>query len=581
MAKSVKRSILLILLLMGLITVLASFLACEIEEDKQPKKIYYSITYLAGEGGQIGGKSEQTVKAGENGEEVTAVPDEGYIFSKWSDGITTATRQDTKVTSDITVTAEFVKEFLNVSYSAGTAGGYVKGNTTQQVRYGQDAEEVTAWPYTGYYFVRWSDGVTTATRRDINLTSDLSVTAEFDLLTYTVKYIAGKGGTIIGDSEQQVRHGERTESVTAVPDEGYMFVKWSDGYLIPHRLDSKINQNITYTAQFDVLVKTFTLDYKFIAEDADKTDITLTYGKLDDVTFPTPTKEHYTFVGWFANEGQITEGGWAANDTQVTDENGNVIAGNELFYFDNAEFYAKWTAEPQFTYKILLVYITEINGVFKGINGEYIAVNYKMSEVERKIYHNMTIKLREIMNYLLDGLVEFEVEEYYTTRPLSDGDFHWNTTEYYIEAYEIDEVRDLYRFIEYGSVLTAINMNDYEHNLNLSSGLGGTRYASVYFEALVGQALLDGDSLEDFTDINYWRWNSIRTPMQTFVHEIAHTMELQIDLFSSHRYYAANYEYLKKHGQIEVIKGYLLNEAKIDGDRIAGIPYEFWAGEIT
>ena len=47
---------------------------------------------------------------GQDGAQVTAVPDSGYVFSQWSDGVLTAARQDLGITGAITVTAQFVSE---------------------------------------------------------------------------------------------------------------------------------------------------------------------------------------------------------------------------------------------------------------------------------------------------------------------------------------------------------------------------------------------------------------------------------------------------------------------------------------
>ena len=63
-------------------------------------------------------------------------------------------------------------------YNAGT-GGSISGTTPQTVAYGADGSEVTAVPNVGYRFVRWSDGVMTASRTDTNVTADINVTAVF------------------------------------------------------------------------------------------------------------------------------------------------------------------------------------------------------------------------------------------------------------------------------------------------------------------------------------------------------------------------------------------------------------------
>ena len=93
-----------------------------------------------------------------------------------------------------------------LTYTAGP-GGTISGTTPQAVDHGSNGTAVTAQPNTGYHFVSWSDGVTTATRTDTNVTSDKSVTATFAINTYTLSYAAGAHGTILGTSPQTVNWG--------------------------------------------------------------------------------------------------------------------------------------------------------------------------------------------------------------------------------------------------------------------------------------------------------------------------------------------------------------------------------------
>ena len=67
----------------------------------------YTLTYNAGAGGSIIGTTPQTVDYGTSGTAVEAVPATGYRFVRWSDDVMTASRTDTNVTADITVTAIF------------------------------------------------------------------------------------------------------------------------------------------------------------------------------------------------------------------------------------------------------------------------------------------------------------------------------------------------------------------------------------------------------------------------------------------------------------------------------------------
>jgi len=80
----------------------------------------------------------------------------------------------------------------------------------------------------GYRFLYWSDGSTDVLRKITNVVEDITLTAHFERLSYTVEYKAGEGGRIEGETIQTALTGERLQSVTAVADEGYRFVGWSD-----------------------------------------------------------------------------------------------------------------------------------------------------------------------------------------------------------------------------------------------------------------------------------------------------------------------------------------------------------------
>lgn len=80
----------------------------EVENIQEPKE-EVTVTYKAGEGGEIQGATVQKIVKGTDTEKVKAVAKAGYTFEQWSDGLTTAERQDTKVEKDLMVTAEFKK----------------------------------------------------------------------------------------------------------------------------------------------------------------------------------------------------------------------------------------------------------------------------------------------------------------------------------------------------------------------------------------------------------------------------------------------------------------------------------------
>ncbi len=95
----------------------------------------FTVTYSAGSHVTITGTTVQSVIQGGNSETVTAVPDLGYHFDGWSDGLKTAYRQEINVQNDITVTA-----------SAATGGSYI---TTGDAF--SDSRAIVYIPYTVYY----------------------------------------------------------------------------------------------------------------------------------------------------------------------------------------------------------------------------------------------------------------------------------------------------------------------------------------------------------------------------------------------------------------------------------------------
>ncbi|GAA1100819.1 hypothetical protein GCM10009668_18600 [Nocardioides dubius] len=211
--------------------------------------ITYTVRYLADSGGSIGGTATQTVAHGSSSTVVTAVPDVGHEFVQWGDGNTDATRSDGPITADMSITAFFATSSYTLAYTAGT-GGTITGTATQYVNHGSDGSAITAVPDTGYRFVRWSDGSTANPRTDLSVVGDLSVSAVFEKLSYTLTYTAGTGGTLSGTTTQSVEHGEDGTAVTAVPDAGYTFTQWSDGVTANPRTDAGVTASMSVNAEF-------------------------------------------------------------------------------------------------------------------------------------------------------------------------------------------------------------------------------------------------------------------------------------------------------------------------------------------
>ena len=110
------------------------------------------------------------------------------------------------------------------------ANGTITGNTPQTVEHGQDGTEVTAVPNTGYHFVQWSDGVTTAARTDLGVTGDINVTAEFAVDKWQVTFSVIQDGQpvesaqiLISSVGTDLLTDNTGQAVTTLPDGNYLY----------------------------------------------------------------------------------------------------------------------------------------------------------------------------------------------------------------------------------------------------------------------------------------------------------------------------------------------------------------------
>jgi parallel beta-helix repeat protein len=261
----------------------------------------YVLTYLAGAHGAIAGINPQTVAAGTDGTPVTPTPDIGSHFVDWSDTSIANPRQDTSVSGDLTVTANFAVNVYALAYHAG-ANGAIAGAAAQTVFHGSDGTPVTPEPDEGYHWVEWSDGSTANPRQDTGVTGDIEVTATFSINVYTLTYLAGAGGSVTGQATQTATHGADGSEVVATPDVGRHFVQWSDGVLAAARTDLDITANLTVTAQF--AIDTFSVIFHAGANGSLTGASSQTVEYSADATSVTANPDiNHHFVDWTVNSG--------------------------------------------------------------------------------------------------------------------------------------------------------------------------------------------------------------------------------------------------------------------------------------
>lgn len=225
---------------------------------------------------------------------ITASTIEGKTFSKWSDGVTTASREVT-VTANATYTAEYTTNTYTVTYVKGT-GITTISKTSETVSWGANATGCTATVTTGYTFDGWYNGgtrvSTSLTYAPTNVKSNLTLTAKATINKYTVtaspyfrntdgtgNYTSGTtGGTVSGGGS--VNYGGST-TVTATPAAGYKFDGWySAGATGGSLLSSSASYAISNVTASKTVYARFTKKY-----------YTITYAKSDYVASLSKTSE--------------------------------------------------------------------------------------------------------------------------------------------------------------------------------------------------------------------------------------------------------------------------------------------------
>jgi hypothetical protein len=117
-------------------------------------EVRHEVAYVAGPNGTIGGTGYQELGAGEPGQMVWAIPDEGYEFVRWSDGSTENPRTDVDVESAQVLTAEFApipapppdgQAIENVTVSAPVIRSYADPATIEIEAYRNCQGMVEIW----------------------------------------------------------------------------------------------------------------------------------------------------------------------------------------------------------------------------------------------------------------------------------------------------------------------------------------------------------------------------------------------------------------------------------------------------
>ncbi len=245
---------------------------------------------------------------------LTATANTGYHFLNWT--LNNQEVSDSEnITIEVTEAANYVANFEINSYDITamvsvnpTDGGTVNGAGTYN--YGQTCD-LTAIPAIGHHFVNWTKNgtqVSTDPHYSFVVTGEDTYVANFEINSYDVTAMVSvnptNGGTVSGTGT--FTYGQ-TCDLTAVPAEGFHFVKWTkNGTQVSTNpvYSFTVTEEANYVAYFEINSYAITAT----ANPTDGGTITGagTYNHFENCTLTATPATGYTFLRWTKNGTQVS-----------------------------------------------------------------------------------------------------------------------------------------------------------------------------------------------------------------------------------------------------------------------------------
>ncbi len=275
---------------------------------------------LNANGGTVGGLSEIKLFGAANDSIELPNPDEraGYTFDGWYNG-------SKQVTSPVTIKGNMTLEARWTAKSQFTVTykhGYGSVADTVDTYYAGDTVTVTYAPTrTGYVFDGWYNGGTKVTS-PFEITANVTLTAKWNIVKYTLTLDAGENGTVYGLPTVALSVEYGTEFSLPVPvKEGYTHVWKNGGVTVGDKIT--VDGDITLVAEWTEKA-TFTVSFDSnYGATSDRINATYYVGETVNELYVPSERTGYTFDGWYANA--------ATTGDRIT----TVTAATTL--------YAKWT----------------------------------------------------------------------------------------------------------------------------------------------------------------------------------------------------------------------------------------------
>ncbi len=321
----------------------------------------YILDYTASAHGTIEGNANQRIVDRENATSVTAVPDRGWTFIIWSDGVTSATRNDGAVASSKAVVAYFAQpdiEMIKYHYGVVVNKDYkevefVRRDTSGNIRLYVPQDDY--YEFDGWFF---DEGFTERATYENGVLNSITVVLQQpsrDLyakwVDYNIKIIYCYNGATSGNDRpfDYVKSNSELPVRLAVPErEGYAF----DGWFFDEELTKRATDQdgiVRLIGIFDMtehelhakwISDTVVIKYHYnnATGGNDKTEEYIARNIETPVRLVVPERDGYDFVGW-ATSGE--NGRIVAYANGIIDDMAFVMSYNEL------DVYAVWVEKSK------------------------------------------------------------------------------------------------------------------------------------------------------------------------------------------------------------------------------------------
>ncbi|WP_225307262.1 N,N-dimethylformamidase beta subunit family domain-containing protein [Adhaeribacter soli] len=221
--------------------------------------VQYSLLVTAPVNGSVTVNPNQSSFISGDSVMLTAVPDNGYVFSHWS-GDATGSSNPLKVimNGNKTIAANFVAVPTVYTLNATSSGnGNVTVDPNQTSFESGSNATLTAVPTNGFMFSHWSgDASGSANPLTITMDGDKNITANFTAVPvlYNLSVTSSGNGSVTIDPNQSSFTDGSQVTITAVPASGYVFSNWGgDASGNTNPLSVTMNADKFITANFTVV----------------------------------------------------------------------------------------------------------------------------------------------------------------------------------------------------------------------------------------------------------------------------------------------------------------------------------------